>query len=83
MRVRLLPQARLSSSLSPWAQTRQPKFESFFGPGVRALLTQTEAGVDVVLVSDGTAAAGVASDEEVLPPLMPGLAPRVVKKTKE
>jgi hypothetical protein len=64
-------------------QTRASKFESFFGPGVRAVLTATEAGVDVALISDGSVAGGVASDEEVLPPLMPGLAPRVVKKSKE
>lgn len=38
--------------------------------------------VDVALISDGSAAGGVKDDEEVLPPLMPGLAPRVVKKTK-
>lgn len=64
-------------------ETRASKFESFFGPGVRAVLTATEAGVDVALISDGSVAGGVASDEEVLPPLMPGLAPRVVKKSKE
>jgi hypothetical protein len=49
---------------------------------VRAVLTATEAGVDVALISDGSVAGGVATDEEVLPPLMPGLAPRVVKKKK-
>lgn len=63
-------------------QSRAAKFESFFGPGVRAQLTKTAAGVDVALISDGSAAGGVAEDEEVLPPLMPGLAPRVVKKAK-
>lgn len=62
------------------AQTRAVKFESFFGPGIRAKLTQIETGVDVALISDGTAAGGIAEDQEVLPPLMPGLAPRVVKK---
>ena len=63
-------------------QSRQPKFQSFFGPGVRAVLSTTETGVDVALISDGSEAGGAASDEEVLPPLMPGLAPRVVKKAK-
>ncbi len=62
------------------AQTRASKFESFFGPGVRAVLVATSEGVDVALVSDGTVAGGLTSNEEVLPPLMPGLAPRVVKK---
>jgi hypothetical protein len=65
------------------AQTRAVKFESFFGPGIRAKLTQIETGVDVALISDGTAAGGIAEDQEVLPPLMPGLAPRVVKKKSE
>lgn len=61
-------------------QSRRAKFESFFGPGVSAVLTQTDKGVDVCLISDGSQAGGLAEDEEVLPPLMPGLAPRVVKK---
>ena len=70
-------------TLSPAAvQSRAVKFESFFGPGIRVMLTQTEGGVDVALISDGSAAGGIAEDQEVLPPLMPGLAPRVVKKTK-
>jgi hypothetical protein len=64
------------------AQTRAAKFESFFGPGVRAVLSATTEGVDVALISDGTVSGGASSnsDEEVLPPLMPGLAPRVVKR---
>jgi hypothetical protein len=62
------------------SQSRRAKFESFFGPGVSAVLTQTENGVDVSLISDGSQAGGLADDEEVLPPLMPGLPPRVVKK---
>ena len=64
-------------------QSRTSKFESFFGPGIRVTLTELEGGVgvDVALISDGSAAGGIAEDQEVLPPLMPGLAPRVVKKT--
>jgi hypothetical protein len=64
----------------PAPQSRTSKFESFFGPGIRATLTELEGGVDVALISDGSAAGGIAEDQEVLPPLMPGLAPRVVKK---
>ena len=67
------------------AQSRAPKFAAFFGPGVRAVLTATAAGVDVALVADGSVVgSGPASEEDVdvLPPLMPGLAPRVVKKVK-
>lgn len=63
-------------------ESRVSKFTSFFGPGVTAVLTQTEKGCDVALISDGSAAGGIQNDEEVLPPLMPGLAPRVVKKQK-
>ena len=66
-----------------YTQSRQAKFESFFGPGVSAVLTKTENGVDVSLISDGSQAGGLANDEEVLPPLMPGLAPRVVKKEQK
>ena len=63
------------------AQTRQPKIQSFFGPGVSALVVKDgESNVSVSLVSDGTVAGGVAPDEEVLIPLLPGLPPRVVKK---
>lgn len=78
------------------SQTRVSKFDSFFGPGVVSNLVQTSDGVDVQLISDGTSAGGlkvrpfphvsliadvsIQSDEEVLPPLLPGLAPRVVKK---
>jgi hypothetical protein len=49
---------------------------------VRAVLSATTEGVDVALISDGTVSGGASSnsDEEVLPPLMPGLAPRVVKR---
>lgn len=64
-------------------QSRSSKFEAFFGPGIRVTLTTVEGGVDVALISDGSAAGGIADDQEVLPPLMPGLAPRVVKKTEK
>ena len=78
--ARGLPSHRVSC-LWPRAQSRVSKFESFFGPGVRAKLTEITGGVDVALISDGSAAGGITEDQEVLPPLMPGLAPRVVKKT--
>ena len=58
-------------------QTRRSKFESFFGPGVSAVLIPSEKGVDVALISDGSAAGGISDDMEMLPPLMPGLQPRV------
>lgn len=72
----------LSSPCLP--QSRLQKIESFFGPGIKAIITPQNEGkeIDVALISDGSAAGGVKEDEEVLPPLMPGLAPRVVKKTK-
>ena len=82
LEVRARVRARRALNLASRPQSRTSKFESFFGPGVRAVLTPTESGVDVALISDGSAAGGIASDEEVLPPLMPGLAPRVVKKSK-
>ena len=40
-------------------------------------LGQTEKGIDVLLVSDGSGAGRGGKDKgEVLPPLMPGLKPR-------
>ena len=60
----------------PEWETRLSKFATFFGPGVSAVLNPTSTGFDVALISDGSAAGGLANDEEVLPPLMPGLAPR-------
>lgn len=62
-------------------QTRHSKIEGFFGPGIRAIITPLEGTLlEVALISDGSAAGGLKDDEEVLPPLMPGLAPRVAKK---
>lgn len=54
-----------------------PKFQSFFGPGIVAKLAMTESGADVELICDGTGA-GITGEEkkDVLPPLLPGLAPR-------
>jgi len=69
-------QVRVSPGLTPQPQSRTGKFASFFGPGARAMLTQTESGVDVSLVADGTVAGGqmmAESDVDILPPLMPGL----------
>ena len=46
-------------------------------PGIEARLGQTEKGIDVLLVSDGSGAGRGGKDKgEVLPPLMPGLKPR-------
>ena len=61
------------------------KIQAFFGPGVTAGITETGEGkVEVELVSDGSDASGPSGndDMEVLPPLMPGLPPRYVKKGK-
>eukprot|EP00879_Flechtneria_rotunda_P009985 GHRR01010441.1.p1 GENE.GHRR01010441.1~~GHRR01010441.1.p1 ORF type:complete len:279 (+),score=55.36 GHRR01010441.1:125-961(+) len=62
--------------LSVWEE-RQPKIQSFFGPGVIAKIVQTEQGVDVQLISDGSGAGrGGAEKKDVLPPLLPGLKAR-------
>lgn len=62
-------------------ETRVDKIQTFFGPGITATVEKTGAGVDVVLRSDGSGAGrGGGQQQEVLPPLMPGLAPRVVNK---
>eukprot|EP00882_Tetradesmus_deserticola_P007589 GHRQ01007993.1.p1 GENE.GHRQ01007993.1~~GHRQ01007993.1.p1 ORF type:complete len:282 (+),score=110.28 GHRQ01007993.1:546-1391(+) len=61
----------------PVWEDRQPKFQSFFGPGVVAKVLPTEQGVDVQLVSDGSGAGrGGGEKKDVLPPLMPGLKAR-------
>ena len=70
--------------LSEWTDRRE-KIQAFFGPGVTAGITETGEGkVEVELVSDGSDASGPSGndDMEVLPPLMPGLPPRYVKKGK-
>ncbi|GLC39680.1 hypothetical protein PLESTB_001861300 [Pleodorina starrii] len=55
----------------------QPKLQSFFGPGIRAVLAKSEAGMDVALVCDGSGAGRTGKDKkDVLPPLMPGLKAR-------
>ncbi|KAF6255432.1 hypothetical protein COO60DRAFT_1535269 [Scenedesmus sp. NREL 46B-D3] len=62
--------------LSVW-EDRQPKFQSFFGPGIVAKMLPTEQGVDVQLVSDGSGAGrGGGEKKDVLPPLLPGLKAR-------
>lgn len=83
---------------------RQPKFQSFFGPGIVAKMNKTERvslhyrlrrevgelsptacstavqGMDVSLICDGSGAGrGGGEKKDVLPPLMPGLKPRVQK----
>ena len=68
--------------LSEWTDRRE-KIGQFFGPGVLCGITEVEEGrVEIELVSDGSDAGpgGNMDDMEVLPPLMPGLPPRYVKK---
>jgi hypothetical protein len=70
-------------TLEEWTDRRE-KIQGFFGPGVTCGITEIAEGqVEVELVSDGSDAAGPGNgmdDMEVLPPLMPGLPPRYVKK---
>ena len=70
-------------TLSDWTDRRE-KIQGFFGPGVTCGITEVAEGkVEVELVSDGSDASGPGNgmeDMEVLPPLMPGLPPRYVKK---
>jgi hypothetical protein len=63
-----------------WAQ-RLPKFQSFFGPGIEARMSPSKrgnyGGMDIALVVDGSGQGrGGGEREGVLPPLLPGLAPR-------
>lgn len=56
---------------------RIEKFQSFFGPGIKARLEMKDTGTDIALISDGTGAGkSDVEKKDVLPPLMPGLAPR-------
>ena len=70
-------------TLDEWTDRRE-KIQGFFGPGVTCGITEVAEGqVEVELVSDGSDASGPGNDMddmEVLPPLMPGLPPRYVKK---
>mmetsp|Transcript_37095 Transcript_37095/g.44842 ORF Transcript_37095/g.44842 Transcript_37095/m.44842 type:complete len:310 (-) Transcript_37095:178-1107(-) len=62
-------------------ESRQAKFQSFFGPGVYAVIAENDDGIEVSLISDGTNAGASDADEwEVLPPLTPNSPPRRVKK---
>lgn len=69
--------------LKEWTDRRE-KIQGFFGPGVTCGITEVSEGVvEVELVSDGSDASGPGGkmdDMEVLPPLMPGLPPRYVKR---
>lgn len=60
-----------------WAK-RLDKVTTFFGPGIKAAeLTETEIGGNIALISDGSGAGKSGVEKgDVLPPLMPGLAPR-------
>lgn len=65
--------------MSEW-DSRQPKLQSFFGPGVVAKLTQVVGGVDVALICDGTGAGrGGKEKKDVNFPLMPGVKPKEMK----
>ena len=70
-------------TMEEWTDRRE-KIQGFFGPGVTCGITEIKEGqVEVELVSDGSDAAAPGNgmdDMEVLPPLMPGLPPRYVKK---
>ena len=74
---------KLIAALDEWTDRRE-KIQGFFGPGVTCGITEVAEGqVEVELVSDGSDASGPGNDMddmEVLPPLMPGLPPRYVKK---
>lgn len=65
-----------------WEGKRE-KFETFFGPGIKATTTETKRGMDVALISDGSGAGMGGEEKEVLPPLMPGMAPRTREKETE
>ncbi|PRW33509.1 Thylakoid membrane [Chlorella sorokiniana] len=59
-----------------WDQ-RLDKIQTFFGPGIVAKLAETEQGMDVSLICDGSGAGrGGGEKKDVLPPLMPGMKPR-------
>lgn len=59
-------------------ESRLPKFQSFFGPGVIANLSTSPTGRDISLVVDGSGAGrGGEQKKDQLPPLMPGLKGRV------
>lgn len=65
--------------LDMW-ETRQDKFKTFFGPGIDVKIAQTERGVDVELIADGSGAGrGGTEQKNVLPPLVPGAKARSQK----
>jgi len=65
---------------SDWTE-RLGKITGFFGPGVVAAVTPLEGTkVEVALITTGSGGGGELEDMEVLPPLMPGLPARYVKR---
>jgi hypothetical protein len=65
---------------SDWTE-RLGKITGFFGPGVVAAATQLEGSkVEIALITTGSGGGGEMEDMEVLPPLMPGLPARYVKR---
>eukprot|EP00884_Botryococcus_braunii_P011606 jgi/Botrbrau1/20446/Bobra.145_2s0010.1 len=64
-------------TLEMWTD-RKDTIQTFFGPGIKAEIDPREGGVEVALLCDGSGAGrGEAQQQEVLPPLMPGLPARV------
>lgn len=73
-------QIRKEMTLEMWTD-RQDKIQNFFGPGVQADIQKTDQGVDVYLKSDGSGAGrGGKAQQDVMPPLMPGLKARQNKQ---
>jgi Protein of unknown function (DUF2854) len=63
--------------LEMWTD-RKDTIQTFFGPGIKAEIEPREGGVEVALICDGSGAGrGETQQQEVLPPLMPGLPARV------
>lgn len=70
-------------TLEMWTD-RQDKIQTFFGPGVQAHIEKTDQGVDVYLLSDGSGAGrGGKAQQDVMPPLMPGLKARQNKQQQQ
>lgn len=63
------------------------KFQSFFGPGITAEIKPsfppTESGVEFWLISEGDEVGGQVVEDDVLPPLMPGLPARSVPRVEK
>ncbi|KAL6759501.1 hypothetical protein V8C86DRAFT_2573514 [Haematococcus lacustris] len=72
----LVLEFKASLDMEKWTE-KQPKFQSFFGPGVEAIMIETAQGVDVALKCDGSGLGREGKvQKDALPPLMPGLKAR-------